>query len=231
MWHESIPVCITHFHVLRIDSETYQSYNLIKETYVSHERNEDMADKGMQTKQAIVNTAAGLFSQKGYTALTMKDICEACNLSRGGLYRHFGSTKEIFIEVMERDKNDAEESINQAIALGLSAKKLLEGFFSLQKNDIAYNKNRIEVAVYEFSVAHPEQKGYLEERFYASVKIFATLINYGQRKGELLEGDPIMLAEHIVIFLEGLKLSSKLIDISEEFLTSQFEVLSKIVMK
>ena len=92
-----------------------------------------MAEKGDKTKQFIVKTAAGLFSQKGFTAVTMKDICEACNLSRGGLYRHFGSTKEIFIEVLERDKNDAEESIDQAIALGLSAGKLMEGFFLLQK--------------------------------------------------------------------------------------------------
>lgn len=190
-----------------------------------------MAEKGTKTKQYIVNTAAGIFSQKGFTAVTMKDICDACNLSRGGLYRHFGSTKEIFIEVLERDKNDAEESINQAIALGLSAKKLLEGFFQLQKNDIAYNKNRIEVAVYEFSVAYPDQKEYLEERFHATVRIFAKLIAYGQGKGELLEGDAQILAEHIVIFLEGLKLSSKIIGISEDFLAEQFALLGKLVMK
>ena len=87
-----------------------------------------MAEKGDKTKLSIVKTAAGLFSQKGFTAVTMKDICEACDLSRGGLYRHFGSTKDIFIEVLERDKNDAEESLDQAITMGLSPKKLIEGF-------------------------------------------------------------------------------------------------------
>lgn len=189
-----------------------------------------MAEKGDKTRKYIVQTAAGLFSQKGFTAVTMKDICEACDLSRGGLYRHFGSTRDIFIEVLERDKNDAEESIDQAISMGLSAKKLLDGFFQLQKNDIAYNKNRIEVAVYEFSVAYPEQKDYLNERFHAAVKIFAKLIEYGQNRGELKGGDAMILAEHIVIFLEGLKLSSKIIDISEEFLTKQFEILSSMVM-
>jgi len=106
----------------------------------------------------------------------------------------------------------------------------MEGFFQLQKNDIAYNKNRIEVAVYEFSVANPEQKDYLNERFHASVKIFAKLIEYGQKKGELQGSDPVILAEHIVIFLEGLKLSSKIIDISEEFLTKQFDILGRMVM-
>ncbi len=188
-----------------------------------------MAQKGDKTKQYIVKTAAGLFSQKGFTAVTMKDVCEVCNLSRGGLYRHFGSTKEIFIEVLEQDKNDAEESIDQAIALGLSARKLMEGFFLLQKNDIAFNQNRIEVAVYEFSVAYPDQKDYLNKRFHAAVRIFSKLLEYGQKKGEFLPGDSRTLGEHIVIFLEGLKLSSKIIDISEDFLTDQFEILRKLL--
>ncbi len=190
-----------------------------------------MAEKGDKTRQFIVKVAAGLFSQKGFIAVTMKDICEACNLSRGGLYRHFGSTKDIFIEVLERDKNDAEESLDQAISLGLSPKKLIEGFFLLQKNDIAFNKNRIEIAIYEFSVAYPEQKGYLNERFQAAVKSFDKLIDYGQKKGEFLDGDSLILAEHIVIFLEGLKLSSKIIPLTETFLTEQFEVLRKQVIK
>ncbi len=203
----------------------------MKRHWCRKRKDEEMAEKGIKTRQSIINTAAGLFSQKGFTAVTMKDICEVCKLSRGGLYRHFGSTKEIFIEVLERDENNAEESIDQAIALGLSAKRLLEGFFQLQKNDIAYSKNRIEVAVYEFSVAYPDQKEYLEERYHSTVRIFAKLIDYGQKKGELLEGDSVMLAEHIVIFLEGLKLSSKIIEISEDFLTKQFAILNKQFMK
>ncbi|HWQ77793.1 MAG TPA: TetR/AcrR family transcriptional regulator [Anaerovoracaceae bacterium] len=190
-----------------------------------------MAEKGDKTKLFIVQTAAGLFSQKGFVAVTMKDICEACDLSRGGLYRHFGSTKEIFIEVLERDENDAGDSIDQAIALKLSAKKLLEGFFQLQKNDIAYNKNRIEVAVYEFSIACPDHKEYLKERFHSIVKIFEKLIDYGQKKGEFLEGDPMAMAEHIVVFLEGLKLSAKIIAIDEDLLDKQFGILSRQIIK
>lgn len=190
-----------------------------------------MAEKGDKTRQFIVQTAAGLFSQKGFNDVTMKDICEACNLSRGGLYRHFGSTKEIFIEVLENDNIDAEKSIDQAIALKLSAKKLLESFFQLQKNDIAFNKNRIEIAIYEFSVTHPDQKGYLMERFYSTAKIFEKLIDYGQKNGEFKEGDPMALAEHIVLFLEGLKLSVKIIDITEEYLIKQFAILNSQIFK
>jgi Transcriptional regulator len=189
-----------------------------------------MAEKGDKTRQYIIQTAAELFSKMGYTAVTMKDVCEACDLSRGGLYRHFGSTKEIFAEVLERDKNDAGDSIDQAITLKLSAKKLMEGFFQLQKNDIAYNKNRLEVAIYEFSAAYPDQREFLNERFQSDVRIFEKLIDYGQKRGEFLQGDTHAMAEHIVIFLEGLKLSSQIIDIGGDFLDKQFDILCKKVM-
>lgn len=190
-----------------------------------------MPAKADKTKQLIVQTATGLFSQKGYTAVTMKDICEACNLSRGGLYRYYGSTKEIFIEVLEKDSNDAEESLDLAIASGLSASKLLSTFFALQKNDILYRKNRIEAAVYDFCIAHPDQKDYLNERFNVAVRTFEKLIDYGQKKNEFKAGSPVDYAKHIVIFLEGLKLSSTTIQMTEELLTQQFQILYEMMVK
>ena len=63
-----------------------------------------MPTKGEQTKQFIIDTSIMLFSEKGYSNVTMKDICEACNLSRGGLYRHFNSPKEIFISILNTHK-------------------------------------------------------------------------------------------------------------------------------
>lgn len=55
-----------------------------------------MGLKGNKTKQHIKNKAKRLFAQNGYKTVTMKDICEATGLSRGGLCRHYDSTDQIF---------------------------------------------------------------------------------------------------------------------------------------
>ena len=68
-------------------------------------------------------------------------------------------------------------------------------------------------------------------RFHAAARSFAKLIEYGQKKGEFQEGDAMLMAEHIVIFLEGLKLSGKIIDISDDFLGKQVDILSQLVIK
>ena len=57
-----------------------------------------MGTKGENTKRFICNTAEQLFSKKGYTGVSMQMICDATGLSKGGLYRHFGSKEEILLE-------------------------------------------------------------------------------------------------------------------------------------
>ena len=45
-----------------------------------------MSDKSAQKKKYILETARNVFVEKGFKNVTMKDIVEACNISRGGLY-------------------------------------------------------------------------------------------------------------------------------------------------
>lgn len=47
--------------------------------------------------------------QKGFTAVTMSDLCDASGLSRGGLYRHFSSTKDVFVALRTSDKDNWED--------------------------------------------------------------------------------------------------------------------------
>ena len=59
-----------------------------------------MGIKGEKTKQLICRAAYGLFAEKGYKDVTMQDICMETGLSRGGLYRHYESTGQIFQEII-----------------------------------------------------------------------------------------------------------------------------------
>ena len=51
--------------------------------------------KGEQTKERIVEEAAGLFNRKGFAGASLSDIMEATGLQKGGIYRHFGSKEEL----------------------------------------------------------------------------------------------------------------------------------------
>lgn len=62
-----------------------------------------MGDKSLRKKNQILEAAREVFFKRGYRAVTMKDIVEACGISRGGLYLYFANTKELFEEVLDRE--------------------------------------------------------------------------------------------------------------------------------
>ncbi len=67
--------------------------------------------KGDKTKAAIRKAALALFVQKGFKDVTMKDICEAAGLSRGGLYTHYGSTGQVFADIIEELMSGLESQV------------------------------------------------------------------------------------------------------------------------
>ena len=65
-----------------------------------------MSRKGDDTRKMILESASELFAEKGFKDVSMSDICEKTGLSRGGLYRHYSSTSEIFREIISGGKRD-----------------------------------------------------------------------------------------------------------------------------
>ena len=133
-----------------------------------------MVTKGDKTRAALLKTAKSLFSEKGYAAVTMKDFCDRHGLSRGGLYRHFASTKDIFIAMLNSDKEDSSVELEEAISAGISAKQLFAHFLNTQKQEVQQEGGRLSIAVYEFCAGNPDQKKYLDNRFQAAVEILGS---------------------------------------------------------
>lgn len=50
----------------------------------------------MDTKQRITGTALALFAQRGYQAVSIRDICAAVGIKESTVYYHFKSKRDIF---------------------------------------------------------------------------------------------------------------------------------------
>ncbi|WNM19098.1 TetR/AcrR family transcriptional regulator [Flavobacterium capsici] len=51
-------------------------------------------------KTEIINCAAKLFKEKGYSAVTMRDIAQAMNIKAASLYNHIKSKQEILVLIV-----------------------------------------------------------------------------------------------------------------------------------
>ena len=57
--------------------------------------------KDLKSKSNIIRVAFALFLEKGYKEVTIKNIMEATNLSKGAIYHHFESKEEIYYATIE----------------------------------------------------------------------------------------------------------------------------------
>ena len=75
-----------------------------------------MGDKSAQKQRYILEKARQVFMEKGYKLVTMKDIVEACEISRGGLYLYFDGTKQLFEQVLVMETQDADDLFAKSLS-------------------------------------------------------------------------------------------------------------------
>jgi TetR/AcrR family transcriptional repressor of nem operon len=57
--------------------------------------------KGEETRQTIVEKAAALLNQRGFSGFSISALMEATGLEKGGIYRHFDSKEQLASEAFE----------------------------------------------------------------------------------------------------------------------------------
>jgi TetR/AcrR family transcriptional regulator, cholesterol catabolism regulator len=67
-------------------------------------------------RDRVVSVAEGLFSDRGYKAVTLRDIADELGIRQASLYHHFPKGKEeLFVEVTERAMERHAEGMRDAI--------------------------------------------------------------------------------------------------------------------
>lgn len=69
-----------------------------------------------QARQRLLDTAQGLFHERGYKAVTMQEIAAALGVRQASLYYHVPEGKEqLFVEVAERSFEQLRQGLRQAL--------------------------------------------------------------------------------------------------------------------
>ena len=176
-----------------------------------------MGDKSIQKKQYIIDVAAKVFSEMGYKNVTMKDVVDACDISRGGLYLYYESTSELFIDVM-KSQAAAGEDFTSLISDDATAADILLLFLQEEKKDLFRKKGNLNRAYFEFYFdARPSKADNVyKKKFDNNVKMIGKLIEIGVESGEFVCDDPLTAAFNIVYLIEGLKVTSVTLGVSPD---------------
>ena len=182
-----------------------------------------MGEKSVQKKQYILDTARKVFVEKGFKNVTMKDIVEACEISRGGLYLYFDNTEQILLDILQMEAEEADDLFTGHISEEDTAADILTLFLKEQKKELLQKKNNLTVAVYEYSFAHKstDKNNMMRRQFDAGVRVLEKLIEAGIASGEFYCENPKGAANNIMYVLEGMKINAQTFGITEKMVDEQ----------
>lgn len=177
-----------------------------------------MGEKSTKKKQYILERAREVFREKGFKKVTMKDIVEACGISRGGLYFYYPGTTELFLDVLRMEQEETDDVFSGRIGPEDSPVDILILFLIEQKREMLRKKQNLSMAAYEFFAVSdlPKKENLLRKQFDSAVKILHRLIEYGVENGDFCCQDPLGTARNIMLALEGLKIAALTMGISEK---------------
>jgi len=188
-----------------------------------------MGIKGDNARARIIECAHDLFSRKGYCAVTMQDISDASGFSRGGLYRHFGSTEEIFLEIIRLEQSNAFASLERALSNNIKPNHILRTFLLSRMRTLSKPAGSFDVAVSEFAANSEKGREALVNRAQASVHILTRLIVSGNDACIFSCPTPEITATHILWLLEGMSRHACLIPITEAQIEGQIAQIEQLL--
>ena len=168
-----------------------------------------MGNKADRTKEKIKKEAYHLFAEKGFKEVTMTDICEKTGLSRGGLYRHYTGTEQIFSEILSE-----EYVIEDRMEKRESARAILEDMLREIRLEIMDSGQSLSLAIYEYASLGNEE-------FFTNInkkakRRWINLIRYGMETKEFKSVDPEQISDLILYYYQGLRMWSRVISFDKQ---------------
>ena len=187
--------------------------------------------KNETRKEEIINTAARLFKEKGYSAVTMRDLATAMGIKAASLYNHISSKQEILKEIII---SLAEEFTSGMDEIMSSKSKCLEKLRAVITLHIKISSQNI------FGMASLNNDWmHLEDQldYYLKLRLdyetnFRNIIREGIKKDELVDGDPDVMLFSMLSTLRSLYIWMPKKDLdSEKLADSLSQVLIEGISK
>ncbi len=156
--------------------------------------------------QQILNAAMQVFVKKGYADTHMTDIMERTGLSKGAIYHHYSSKRELFLDLIDHWHNYSIPDFHKFDESNMPAADILKGFAQEVVKTFKQNP-AIFLAELEFwSMANRDEEVREKvRRLYGEIlSLFEKVIKKGIETGEFKNLDPKISALSIMTALQGI---------------------------
>ncbi|MDK1021644.1 MAG: TetR/AcrR family transcriptional regulator [Candidatus Hydrogenedentes bacterium] len=167
-----------------------------------------------ERREQIVLAAITCFAEKGYYEASMDVIAAEANLSKGSLYWHFKSKRELFQSLVERWLQEFTDCLGTAFEGTATASEKLRMMIDAVKRNAAAQPElaRAQLEFYVLAVRDEEFKAWLHENYAADIQFLESILRQGMENGEFREVPVDSVARMIMAYLDGALLHREIND-------------------
>lgn len=152
-----------------------------------------MADsEASRMRERILSEAARLFVTHGFDGISMREIADACGISKAGLYYHFKDKEDLFLAILSANLAELGQIIDEAEAAGEGAREKIAFFVRTIFSRLPADRRAIiRLASQEMDKVTPEARTAFDRRYREQfINRLARLIQAGIASGQLRTIDP-----------------------------------------
>jgi AcrR family transcriptional regulator len=168
-----------------------------------------MHEPQTEARERVLTTAEQLFHERGYTAVSMRDIAHSLEMRQASLYYHVPQGKEqLFVEVAERSLLRHREGLTRAIA---AAPPQMEAQLRAAAGWFSANMPLRLLGMLETDMAalSAEQAEHLTGLAYDALFLpIARIFVQAQARGEIRDLNPHNLAGNFLSIIDGISYGS-----------------------
>jgi AcrR family transcriptional regulator len=150
----------------------------------------DLEAVGMRAR--ILEMATRLFVAQGYHGISMREIADACGISKPGLYYHFKDKEDLFLAILSENLSELEPIITEAGMQAGGAREQIAFFARAIFTRLpAEHRAIIRLASQEMDKVSPEARADFNLRYEQKfIGRLAGLLQRGMEAGDLRSLDP-----------------------------------------
>lgn len=169
------------------------------------------AGVGSTARERLLTSAEQLFSERGYTAVTLRDIAEAVGVRQASLYHYFpGGKEQIFVTVtelgLERVRRELTSAANATLGQDLCVRlaRCVHVLIGQPPIDLA------RMIRSDMPAIHPEHADRMTRQAFDALMVpLADVFRSARERGEQRMEDDLLLAGWLLGLIETIQIASQ----------------------
>lgn len=160
-----------------------------------------------ERREQILEAAMECFIRNGYAHTRVDDIANEAGLSKGGIYFHFGSKKEIFDAVQDMEIERTMRAVIEANASQDSAVGKIEALARQLLINFSSNEEhrKFLIVLAEMGIRNPEVRERVVSSHETYLQVMTAQIQAGIDAGEIRDVKPAIAALVLKLLMDGIE--------------------------